>query len=73
MATLKQRLSYYREMRGTVLLIIGESITANLDYVCLYNQSHYSLDLQHAPWVIMFTLVLPVDRSLTIMSLGRSG
>ncbi len=40
-----QRLSYYREMRGSVLLTIGESITANSDHVCLYNQSHYSLDV----------------------------
>ncbi len=34
---------YYREKRGSLLLIIGESIMANLDYVCLNNQSHYSL------------------------------
>ncbi len=40
-----QRLSYYREMRGSVSFTIGESITANLDHVCLNNQSHYSLDV----------------------------
>ncbi len=40
-----QRLSYYREMRGSVLLTIGESVTANLDHVCRNNQSHYSLDV----------------------------
>ncbi len=34
-------------MRVTVLLNIGESITANLDHMCLYNQSYYNLDLQH--------------------------
>ncbi len=32
-------------MRGSVLLTIGESITANLDHVSLNNQSHYSLDI----------------------------
>ncbi len=32
-------------MRGSVLLTIGESITVNLDDVCLNNQSHYSLDI----------------------------
>ncbi len=37
-----QRLSYYREMRGPVLLTIGESVMANLDHI---NQSHYSLDV----------------------------
>ncbi len=33
----------YKEMRGyyPVLLTIGESIMANLDYVCLNNQSRY--------------------------------
>ncbi len=41
----EQRLSYYREMRGSVLLTIGESVTANLDHVSLNNQSHYSLDV----------------------------
>ncbi len=35
----------YREMRGSVLLTIGESVTANLDHVCLNNQSHYNLDV----------------------------
>ncbi len=40
----KQRLSYYREMRGSVLLTIGESVMVNLDHVCL-NQSHYSFDV----------------------------
>ncbi len=39
-----QIFSYYREMRGSVLLNIGESIKVNLDHVCLDNQSHYSLD-----------------------------
>ncbi len=38
-----QRLLYYSEMRGSVLLAIGESVTVNLDHVCLNNQSHYSL------------------------------
>ncbi len=32
-------------MRGSVLLTIGESITANLDHVSLNNQSHYNLDV----------------------------
>ncbi len=32
-------------MRGSVLLIIGESVMVNLDHVCLNNQSHYSLDV----------------------------
>ncbi len=40
-----QRLSYYREIRRSVLLTIGESITANLDHVCRNNQSNYSLDV----------------------------
>ncbi len=40
-----QRFSYYWEMRESVLLTIGESVTVNLDYVCLDNQSHYSLDV----------------------------
>ncbi len=35
----------YKEMRGSVLLTIGESIMTNLDYVCLNNQSRYSLDV----------------------------
>ncbi len=41
---LSQRLSYYREMRGSVLLTIGESVMANLDHVYSNSQSHYSLD-----------------------------
>ncbi len=41
----RQRLSYYREMRGPVLLTIGESVTANSDHVSLNNQSHYSLEV----------------------------
>ncbi len=45
MARQRQRLSYYREMRGSVLLTIGESVTANLDHVSLNKQSHYSLDV----------------------------
>ncbi len=32
-------------MRGSVLLTIGESVTVNLDHVCLDNQSHYSPDV----------------------------
>ncbi len=44
-----QRLSYYREMRGSVLLTIGESVMANLDHVSLNNQSHYSLDVIEFP------------------------
>ncbi len=32
-------------MRGSVLLTIGESVTANSDHVCLNNQSHCSLDV----------------------------
>ncbi len=40
-----QHLSYYREMRGSLLLTIGESVTANSDHVSLNNQSHYSLDV----------------------------
>ncbi len=32
-------------MRGSVLLTIGESVTANLDHVCRINQSHYILDV----------------------------
>ncbi|MGL4524745.1 MAG: hypothetical protein ACRCVN_04410, partial [Spirochaetia bacterium] len=32
-------------MRGSVLLTIGESVTVNLDHMCLNNQSHYSLEL----------------------------
>ncbi len=35
----------YREMRGSVLLTIGESVTVNLDHMCLSNQSHYSLEV----------------------------
>ncbi len=38
-----KRLSCYSEMRGSVFTI-GESVTVNLDHVCL-NQSHYSLDV----------------------------
>ncbi len=30
-------------MKGSVLLAIGESVTAKLDHVCLNNQSQYSL------------------------------
>ncbi len=40
-----QRLSYYMVMRESVLLTIGESVTVNLDHICLNNQSHYSLDV----------------------------
>ncbi len=36
---------YFREIRGSVLLTIGENVTANLDHVCRNNQSHYSLDV----------------------------
>ncbi len=41
----RQRFSYYREMRGSVLHIIGESVTVNLDHVYLDNQSHCSHDV----------------------------
>ncbi len=40
-----QRLPYYLEMRGSVILTIGEIVTVNLDHVCLNNQLHYSLDV----------------------------
>ncbi len=36
-------------MRGSVLLTIRESVMANLDHVCLNNQSHYSLDVTEFP------------------------
>ncbi len=42
---LDQRLSYYWEIRGSVLLSIGESIAVNLDNVCLNNPLYYSLDV----------------------------
>ncbi len=35
----------YREIRGSVLLTIGESLMVNFDNICLNNRSHYSLDV----------------------------
>lgn len=42
---LNKGLSYYKERRGSALLTIGGSVTANLDHVSLNNQSYYSLDI----------------------------
>ncbi len=36
-------------MRGSVLLTIRESVSADLDHVCLNNLSHYSLDVTEFP------------------------
>ncbi len=40
-----QRLSYYREMRGSVLLTIGECITAYLDHVIEFQPELYETQL----------------------------
>lgn len=38
-----QRWSYYWDIRGSVVLIIGESVIVNLDHLCLDSQSYNSL------------------------------
>ncbi len=55
-----QRLSYYREMRGSVLFTIGESVTANSDHVSLNNQSHYSLDVTGFQSELCYTFMDPI-------------
>ncbi len=53
-------------MRGSVLLIIGESVTANLDHVSPTNHLDYSLD------VIEFQSELCDTRSLFTDTIGMN-
>ncbi len=67
----RQRLSYYSEMRGSLLLTINttihtESVMANLDHVCRNNQSHCSFD------VIEFQSELCNTQSLFMDSIGMN-